>query len=667
LLQYSSQAIVAPSHTPNAHKQDYPKVYFQPMTENKLKIFILCVSNLAAPIAILAALGFLQTYFYFHLFRLIPDPDTSLTFWSAVLYFEYSIYEYLILILLSLLALGSSRFIRNGLFIVILLALVTNAAQILSFYYSHNYITKDVFANAGEVALVTDPLSLSIIALALFSGAILYLLLRTKTAANISSLAKGIAATIIISLAMSLLSFHSDAAKPYIKKKDAIVEFTLLEQRAPLQSMLLLLQNMLFNDESTALSLSKKDLAVAARYRIKLNPNSLYPLVKDYFYSEPLPFKSNKRHKKPNVIVFLLESLSTRKIGIHGAPFKEITPNIDTFASQSMMVENYYSHTAATYRGIRGQLCSMYPHYGGVGGWVDGLGKVPEVDVFCLADIFNQHGYESVFFSGNDGIKGGLEKQSLDFGFTDVYFRDRILKTHLSDELPKVAGYLSDYQILRSLTKYLKNRETETTPLFLSLYSVGTHTNLGIPDDGVPYPHKDNSVLHATYNLDQAFGEFWHYFKSSSYADNTIFILTADHSHFPSQPFIEIAGEDYVRVFFDTIPLMIYNPFLKLPGKFNAYNASSIDLAPSLLHMLQFPNQKNPFVGSSIFEGRGSDGFNRSFGGFADVLNIFTPGNPIAQFHYGHKNPKRIRHLFRTLKYFQEIERTNRVWHKRFE
>jgi phosphoglycerol transferase MdoB-like AlkP superfamily enzyme len=52
----------------------------------------------------------------------------------------------------------------------------------------------------------------------------------------------------------------------------------------------------------------------------------------------------------------------------------------------------------------------------------------------------------------------------------------------------------------------------------------------------------------------------------------------------------------------DRIPLLVYHPGLELPAQFDATNASSIDLAPTLAHLMGLENRPNSFLGRSIFE-----------------------------------------------------------------
>lgn len=63
------------------------------------------------------------------------------------------------------------------------------------------------------------------------------------------------------------------------------------------------------------------------------------------------------------------EGTSTRLLGCYGGRRGDLTKNIDDFAKHLMVVDNYYNHTAATFRGTLGQLASCYPYHRGGSDW----------------------------------------------------------------------------------------------------------------------------------------------------------------------------------------------------------------------------------------------------------------------------------------------------------
>lgn len=129
------------------------------------------------------------------------------------------------------------------------------------------------------------------------------------------------------------------------------------------------------------------------------------------------------------------------------------------------------------------------------------------------------------------------------------------------------------------------------------MYTVGTHAGFDTPSNGMKYGAGDNSTLNTLHNVDHAFGEFWKQFQNSPYRDNTIIIFTADHTHAYEKPYVELMKNDptYKPVFTDTIPLIIYDPIHELPSRYDANDDTSLALAPTILHLLNYNNAKNAF------------------------------------------------------------------------
>jgi len=166
---------------------------------------------------------------------------------------------------------------------------------------------------------------------------------------------------------------------------------------------------------------------------------------------------------------------------------------------------------------------------------------------------------------------------------------------------------ISDMQFYRSLVQDLQTRETENDkPFFMGIYTLGTHAFREIAADGTEYGDGNNRVLNRIVSLDKAFGEFWKYFKQSPLADNTIVIFTSDHASYMEKPYLDAMNQvtslPSKPSFWDTIPLVIYDPDRKIPATYDAKIRTTVDFAPSLLHYLGVANRKNSFIGESIFE-----------------------------------------------------------------
>lgn len=335
-----------------------------------------------------------------------------------------------------------------------------------------------------------------------------------------------------------------------------------------------------------------------------------YPLEKFMVYSRKLPFPSTGANDAPpNVIVLFLEGTSTRLIGAYGGNYPGLTPAMDRLATRSMQVRNYYNHTAATYRGLQGQLVSGYPAVGGNDEgelWTSEQGRqeLTAIRYRSLPLILRENGYRTYFMSPHYD-KVGLNTMLRSLGFDKVYsFEDVSRQIAPGNPFYSVEGALSDHDQFHALQVLLKDHMMGhgKQPFFVGLYNFGTHAFLDIMPIGVKYRDGYNASLNKLHNLDNALGQFLDYFFASPYASNTILILTADHATYPEPSYRAVVGQDYQPLFVDTIPLLIYDPVHRLPPSFDAHQRTSIDFAPTLLHLLGIQYARNSFAGTSLFE-----------------------------------------------------------------
>ena len=393
-----------------------------------------------------------------------------------------------------------------------------------------------------------------------------------------------------------------------------------------------------------------------------------YPFEKDWIYKNqfPFPVKSDKHVEQPNIIIIFTEGTSARLLDCYDGKLGNVTPNIDAFAEKSMVVDRYYNHTAATFRGTHGQLTSCYPRYGGneKGGWVGnkagaGVSKqLAQRDYQSLPKLLNERGYDTSFISPHMQEDPYTDLLNM-LGFHQVYTRDSA-----TEFLPYNPEFwhssLTDQDMYTELVQILEH-QTTSQPFMIAMYTFETHTNVDTPDDGIKYKDGSNETLNTLHNVDNAFGSFWKYFMHSQYKDNTIVIFTADHCHYHDKPFMLLVANDtdYVKCFHDRIPFIIYDPVHSLPERYDAQNNTSLALTPTICQLLGINNEKNSFMGTSIFEPM-------------DVPPILAAGPDFYSIEDNHvirpdqavKNDKGlIQQQIEKILLFYECEKANHVYH----
>lgn len=355
---------------------------------------------------------------------------------------------------------------------------------------------------------------------------------------------------------------------------------------------------------------------------------SRFPFQKPDAYQSPLPYPRT-RTGQPNVIVIFTEGTSTRLLGAYGGHYPGLTPNINRLAARSLQVEDYFNHTAATYRGLIGQLSSGYVYNGGYGrhGWETGNNgtRLGAIRRRTLPLILAGHGYRSYFFSphlANVPFTAMLDS----LGFTDVFTADSIGHDLLGGHYRMHAGTrsLDDASLFSGLVAFLRQRHASdaTQPFFIGLYNIGTHAFLPVDAAGARYGDSHNGALNRLHDFDHALGLFLDYFYQSPYADNTILVFTTDHASYPEPDYRAVAGKDLNPYFVDRIPLLIDDPFHRLPRQLDAAGRNSLDLAPTLLQLLGIRATRNSFLGHSLFEPRS---FTAGFTALGKRFYLTTP------------------------------------------
>lgn len=345
-------------------------------------------------------------------------------------------------------------------------------------------------------------------------------------------------------------------------------------------------------------------------------PAAKYPFEKALAYATPLPF-ATLRAGQPNVIVIFTEGVSARLLGAYGGHFPGLTPNIDRLAAVSTRVDNYFNHTAATYRGLIGQLSSGYVYNGGYGkdGWETGTNgrRLGAIRRRTLPMTLAPYGYQSYFFSPHAAATKFTAMLDT-LGFTRVFTYDSIGRGLLQGHFRARAGTgsLDDASLFRGLVAFLEQRHAgnNARPFFISLYNIGTHAFIPTDANDERYRNGHSPALNRLHNYDHAVGLFLDYFLHSPYATNTILVFTTDHAAYPEPDYRAVAGKDLKPYFVDRIPLLIDDPFHRLPRQFDADGRNSLDLAPTLLQLLGIRTARNSFLGHSLFEPRSfTDGF----------------------------------------------------------
>lgn len=330
------------------------------------------------------------------------------------------------------------------------------------------------------------------------------------------------------------------------------------------------------------------------RFGMHVDPRSDLPLFKPVVYNRALPFATTRpTGQRSNVLLVFMESMSAFFVNSYNPRTPSMTPELDAFAAESMRVENYYNATTPTVTSLTAALCSIHPPAGH-----DEFGPAFFGALHCLSDMLAPHGYKSTFVRGigKEFANTGPFLESQQFKVLDMVDVQAELKEDA------VSWGYSDHQLFRYLRTVLE-RDSGEQPFLLGMTTVDLHPPFNLTAVPEVLPGEEGRLFNIVHSTDHAFGEFWRWFKQSRFADNTIVVVTADHAVLPKPEYVQLRGADWEKSFFDRIPLFIHAPHLNLPRVLTPEIASSVDLTPTLLHLLHV-NEPNSFEGISLFDDR---------------------------------------------------------------
>ncbi|MDM8553853.1 sulfatase-like hydrolase/transferase [Desulfococcaceae bacterium HSG7] len=503
------------------------------------------------------------------------------------------------------------RFFVISFYIVLGIYFIIYMSQYYSLYYTNRYLIPEAFYHLDQLnLLVSTELIVKLLALFFLFSVLCYSAIKMSgmDRNNINTIGKmRLSAIQILTTLICFFIFYQVGNN--VCDTDELRRYHGVPADAPEFAYYKVLKQV-FNPDHHHIKTLPPDVQrfIADRFGLFYNLENEYPQVKNWVYRNKLPFKRRAdATSTPNIIIFFVESLSARLL--EACSRLEKTPHIDSFRKESMSINGYFNHTYPTMNGLRGQLCSFYP--------VLGEGDYAQQErvnykLLGLPHVLNRQGYETVFFTYSRrlykpvsrklykpvlGLVMNVEVLMKECGFKHLYMAEDI--QHRLLNAPKNVKLwehqISDLGLMANLVNILKERRSEKIPFFFAVSTIGTHMEHG--DDS-------NNIANSVNQFDKAFGVFWNYFQSSPLFNNTIIILTADHAMPPTVEYSKLIRDPtYKKYFFEEIECIIFDKRHNLPNRFET-RATSIDLVPSILQLLDLNSFSNPFLGMSMFSDR---------------------------------------------------------------
>ena len=310
--------------------------------------------------------------------------------------------------------------------------------------------------------------------------------------------------------------------------------------------------------------------------------------------------KSDKEEKHHNVILILMESMSASYMRAFGNN-KELTPNLDAIADQSLFFTNHFACGTRTVRGLEATTLLAPPSPG------RSIVKDAYSDqLFTIGTPFQKRNYETTFFyNGESSFDNALSFYSGNaFNIVDY-------SNFSNEEISFENAFgVCDEDLFKKIIVHANALEETKKKFFFQVLTASNHPPFTFPKEQINIEgltDKESGVKYA----DHSIGLFMELAKKQKWFSNTIFIFVADHSAYSS-------GKHPITLDKFRIPLIFYNPGL-LPSQKNNALACQIDIAPTLFGLLNF-NYISQYYGNDLLK----PGKKRAFLANFDKLGYLT-------------------------------------------
>lgn len=353
-------------------------------------------------------------------------------------------------------------------------------------------------------------------------------------------------------------------------------------------------------------SLSQNADAALSLLRVNTFFNLMYSWqnVKNEPYNDVLPeavkqietqniYAENMDYPQQNVMIFMLESCAAEYMGLYNNG-EGFTPFMDSLAKSGQYFETAFANGTTSIEGFTSVMMSMpsvlnnsigYSEYAHI--------QLPE-----LGNFAKTKGYDVNYFHGGENGTMNFNKMCAKMGIR--YFG--------LNEYPNHADYDGTWGIWdEPYFQYVAKQMTqEKRPFVTTIFSVTDHEPYVLPQQYQGKFPKGNLPVHETIAYtDFAMKQFFEYAKMQPWYENTLFIITADHTSLSIKPEYKNRQLGKWRV-----PMILYQPKAQYPNIQSQKIVQHCDILPTLVDYLGWEKEFHfPKMGESFFKNSSGKAF----------------------------------------------------------
>lgn len=294
-----------------------------------------------------------------------------------------------------------------------------------------------------------------------------------------------------------------------------------------------------------------------------------------------------QQQNKKNVVILIVESFGKEYIGslnkeLEGGKYKGYTPCVDSLVGKSMTFRYTFCNGRKSIDAMPSILSSI-PMF------VEPFVLTPAAmnDYTGLAGILGAEGYETAFFHGAENGSMGFQAFAQKTGFQRYFGRTEYEAAKGFDDFDGTWAIWDEPFLQYYAEEMGKMRE----PFMTAVFTASSHHPFVVPEKyKAQFPEEQLVIQKCIRYTDMAIGKFFETASRQPWYENTIFVLTSDHTNMSDHAEYQTDLGGFCS------PIIIYDPSHPV-GEIQDKIAQQIDILPTVLGMLGYGK---PYVGFGI-------------------------------------------------------------------
>ena len=296
---------------------------------------------------------------------------------------------------------------------------------------------------------------------------------------------------------------------------------------------------------------------------------------------------SDTSFSRKNVVVLIVESFGREYIGalnqsLDNGKYKGYTPCVDSLIARSTTFRYSYCNGRKSIDGMPSILSSI-PMF------VEPFILTPSSmnDFTGLAGILREEGYQTAFFHGAQNGSMGFQAFAQKTGFQHYYGRTEYEAARGANDFDGTWAIWDE----PFLQYYAEEMSRMQQPFMTAVFTASSHHPFVVPEKYQQrFPEEGLEIHKCIRYTDMAIGRFFETASRQPWFQNTIFVLTSDHTNMSDHAVYQTDLGGF------SSPIIIYDPS-RPTGEIQDKVAQQIDILPTILGMLHYPK---PYFGFGI-------------------------------------------------------------------